>query len=72
MLVRVVHISVGEKTVASSLTCLNTVYILLFLLFALPNCGSCHQRCVCIRVDPLRYFLQRPVVTDALGSSVPV
>ena len=45
MLVRAVHISGKKKTVASRLTCLNIVYIL-FLLFAVPNCGSCHQRCV--------------------------
>lgn len=44
MLVRAVHNSEKKKkSVASRLTCLNTVYILLFLLFAVPNCGSCHQ-----------------------------
>lgn len=46
MLVRAVHILEKKNTaVASRLTCLNIVYIL-FLLFTVPNCGSCHQRCV--------------------------
>lgn len=41
-------------------------YYLQFLIAVHATSG------VCIRVDLLRYFLQRPVVTDALGSSAPV
>lgn len=41
-------------------------YYLQFLIAVHATSG------VCIRVDLLRYFLQRPVVTDAPGSSAPV
>lgn len=44
MLVRAVHIH-EKKMLASRLTLYLTlyIYILLFSLFAVPNCGSCHR-----------------------------
>ena len=72
MLVRAVHISEKKKKNCGiqSLLAL-TLYI--FYSYYLQFLIAVHATSgVCIRVDLLRYFLQRPVVTDAPGSSAPV
>lgn len=44
MLVRAVHIHEKKKCWHQDLRALTLyIYILLFSLFAVPNCGSCHR-----------------------------
>lgn len=71
MLVRAVHISekikqLWHQGLLALILYIFYSYFLQFLIAVHATSG------VCILVDLLRYFLQRPVVTDALGSSAPV
>lgn len=71
MLVRAIHISEKIKQLwhQGSLALILYIFCSFYLQFLIVVHAT---NGVCIRVDLLRYRLQHPVVTDALGSSAPV